>query len=141
MANIRKPVNAHEEIKKRAPIFDRKDRISFVEDPKYYRVWVNDVKNEVQEYLDSGFTFVSNDERWGKVNQRDINDGTPIDSRVSVNVGKAGGEDNVTGFLMQVPIDEWEEMRAPLVKEARESVNGVREQAKAMLNDGFYTKQ
>lgn len=140
MANIRKPVNATQEVKKRAPIFDRKDRLAFVDDPKYHRVWVADVKTSVQDYLDSGFQFVHNDDRWGKTSDRDIDAGSSLDSRVQENMGKAGGMENVTGYLMQVPLEEWEEMRKPLIEEARAPVAELQNQTRDMIKQGFYGK-
>lgn len=139
MANIRKPVNATTETKIRTSIFDRRDRLAFHKDPKFYRVWINDVRNEIQEYLDSGFTFVSEDERWGRVNAKAIDAGSPLDSRAAVNVGRAGGQENVTAYLMQIPIDEWEELRRPMIEAAQAPTKEVLAQAEALKrNENFY---
>lgn len=141
MAYNRKPVNAKTEIKKRAPIFDRKDRLSFADDPMYYRVWVNDVKREVQDHLDSGFSFVHVDDRYGRTDERHIEDGSPTtDSRVAVNVGRAGGQENVTAFLMQVPMADWEEMIAPSREEAKAPMLELQRQKESMMRDGYYGK-
>lgn len=139
MANIRKPVNATVETKIRTSLFDRRDRLAFKKDPKFYRVWVNDVRNEVQEYLDSGFTFVSEDARWGRTDEKAIDAGTPLDSRAAVNVGRAGGLENVTAFLMQIPIDDWEELRKPAIEAAQFPTKEVLRQAEQLKqSDNFY---
>lgn len=139
MANIRKPVNAVTEEKIRTSLFDRRDRLGFHRDPKYYRVWINDVRDEINRYLEAGFTFVSEDERWGRVNAKAIDAGSPMDSRAAVNVGRAGGQENVTAYLMQLPIEEWELMRAERQKAANEPLRKLKEQAELMKrNDAFY---
>jgi hypothetical protein len=117
MAAIRKPVNSTEDTKIRKNPFDRSDRLAFNKNPKFYMQWVNDVRNDVQQFLDAGFNFVSEEERWGKENT--IDGSTPLDSRASVNVGRAGGMENVTAYLMKCPIDEWQEMCKYRIEEAR----------------------
>lgn len=136
MGNIRKSVNSKEEIKRRAPIFDRRDRTAFTKDDRYYRVWVNDVKGQVQDFLDSGFQFVTEEERWGR--EDTIDSAKSIDSRASLNVGRAGGQENVTAFLMQIPIDEWNELRKPAIEEAQRPMREIMRQKEEMKRDGYY---
>ncbi len=140
MPAIRKPVTSNKETKIRSPIFDRRDRLAFHKNPRFYMQWVNDVKNDVNDYLDAGFTFVSEDERWGK--ESDIDVGKSLDSRASVNVGRAGGLENVTAFLMKIPKEEWAEITAPYKKEAQNALKQMTRQKQALNEqegeDGFY---
>lgn len=139
MANIRKPVSATEETKIRTSIFDRRDRLSFRKNPKFYMQWVNDVRDDVQVFLDTGFTFVSEDERWGRESGIDV--GKSLDSRAAVNVGRAGGMENVTAYLMKIPLDEWLRLK----EENRQRVNAPMRELKKIeselkQNDAFYGK-
>lgn len=136
MPAIRKPVTATQETKVRASIFDRRDRMAFQKNPKYYMQWVNDVRSDVQDYLDAGFTFVDEEERWGK--EPTIDGGTGLDSRAQVNVGRAGGQENVTAYLMKIPRAEWEAITAPIKEEARRPMQEVLRQKEEMKKDGFY---
>lgn len=139
MANIRKPVNATTEPKLRTSLFDRRDRLAFHRDPKFYRLWVNDVRDEINRYLDAGFTFVSEDERWGRINTKAIDAGSPLDSRAAVNVGKAGGQENVTAFLLQLPVEEWEKIRAQRQEEAQAPLKELKRQAEELKQtEKFY---
>lgn len=139
MANLRKPVTSTVETKRRLQLLDRRDRMSFVEDPKYYRVWINDVKTDISDYLEAGFQFVSERDRWGKTDEGDIEAGTPLDSRAAVNVGRAGGQENVTAYLLQMPREEWQPYVDQKNKEAMEPVREMQRQKDALKqNDGFY---
>lgn len=137
MPAIRKPVTSTKETKVRSPIFDRRDRLAFHKNPKFYMQWVNDVRTDVQDYLDAGFTFVDEAERWGKEASIDVGNG--LDSRAQVNVGRAGGQENVTAFLMKIPLDQWTELIAPYKEEARAPMKEILRQKDAMkANEDFY---
>lgn len=141
MANIRKPVNSTEPTKIRKSIFDRRDRLSFKKDKRFYTQWVHDVDDRIKQFLDAGFQFMTEDERWGRVQDREVtmDAGTNIDSRVSENVGMADGLDNVQAYLMRIPIDEWNEMVAPEKEERQNALKNM--QSHKFINvdkDSFY---
>lgn len=137
MPAIRKPVTATQENKVRSPIFDRRDRMAFHKNPRFYMQWVNDVRTDVQDYLDAGFTFVDESERWGK--ESTIDSGKGLDSRAQVNVGRAGGQENVTAFLMKIPREQWTEIVAPYREEARAPMKEVlRQKDELKEKEGFY---
>lgn len=139
MANLRKPINSTTETKRRLNLLDRRDRMAFVEDPKYYRVWINDVKTDVQDYLEAGFQFVSESDRWGRADEGAIENGTALDSRAAVNVGRAGGQENVTAYLLQLPRDEWQPYVDQKNAEAMEPIKEIqRQKDKLKESDGFY---
>jgi hypothetical protein len=139
MANIRKPVNSTAEKKLRKNPFERRDRLSFNKDPKYHTQWFNDTGTTIQDMLDAGFQFVSTHERYGQVDTGNIDNGSSTtDSRVAVNVGRAGGQENVTGYLMRIPVDEWEELVQPLREEAKRPMQEITSQIKTMKQDGYY---
>lgn len=138
MANLRKPVNSTTETKKRLAIFDRRDRLAFKDDPKYYRVWINDVKSDIKDYLDAGFTFVSEDERWGRTDEGAIDGGSAIDSRAAVNVGRAGGQENVTAYLLQMPREEYQPYVDQRNAEAMEPIKEIQRSKEKLKEDGFY---
>jgi hypothetical protein len=93
----------------------------------------------VQDYLDSGFKFVAEDSRFGR--SFDIEVGKSLDSRASVNVGRAGGMENVTAYLMEIPIDEWNEMRKEMIEAARNPMKELKRQADEMVKSEAYYGQ
>lgn len=139
MANVRKPVNSTAETKIRKNPFERRDRLAFEADPKYHTQWFNDTGTTIQDMVDAGFEFVSDKERWGKTDTGYIDGGSATtDSRVAVNVGRAGGQENVTGYLMRIPIDEWNELIQPLKEEAQRPMKEINNTVNQMKNDGYY---
>ena len=94
----------------------------------------------MQDYLDAGFVFVSEDERWGR--ESDIDVGKSLDSRAAVNVGRAGGLENVTAYLMKIPKEEWQAITAPYKKEAQDALKDLTRQKQALNQqegeEGFY---
>jgi len=126
---------------KRLPIFDARDRHYFPTNPAFHRVWVTDVRNQVQDYEESGFSFVTKQqlrEEQGRVGEGDPREGTQIDSRVSINVGRAHTQDNAIAYLMQIPTEEWEEIRKMIAEERQAPMKQIGETVKGMKNDGFY---
>lgn len=144
MAIKRTPVGADTETnrKRRPPIFDQRDRMAFPRDPAYYRVWVTDIKNQVQDFLDSGFTFVKcSDIGWSNrgVGEGSIESGSRMESRVSLKVGRADIEDNADAYLMQIPIGEWESMKRDNDREKQEIYSQLKRDIKSMARQqGFY---
>lgn len=136
MANVRKPVTATGENKVRTNPFERRDRLAFQADPKYHTQWFNDVGTTIQDMVDAGFQFVSERERWGKVNEGNPDSGTAMSDRVAVNVGRAGGLENVTAYLMRMPLDEFNEMMEPMRQEARR--NHAKEEVDKLKQSGYY---
>lgn len=136
MANVRKPVNATGENKLRKNPFDRRDRLAFHADSKFYTQWFNDTGTTIQDMLEAGFTFVSERERWGYVDQGNPDNGTALSDRVAVNVGRAGGQENVTAYLMRMPIDEFNEMMEPMRQEARQ--NRAIDEVNKLKQSGYY---
>ena len=136
MANIRKPVTATGENKVRTNPFERRDRLAFKADPKYYAQWFNDVGTTIMDMQEAGFTFVSEKERWGYENQGNPDSGTNLSDRVAINVGRAGGQENVTAYLMRMPIDDFNEMMEPMREEARR--NRALEEINKLKSDGYY---
>lgn len=63
--------------------------------------WVNDTENNVERYLDAGYSFW---EGTVSVGEKKVDSNSQIGKRVSKNVGNG-----VTAFLMVIPKDLWEE--------------------------------
>lgn len=138
MANVRKPMNVTAEKKIRKNPFDRRDRLQYVKDPKYRAMWFNDTGTTIQDMLEAGFQFVSEKERWGYQDTGNPDSGKSLDDRVSVNVGRAGGQENVIAYLMRMPIQEYEEMMAPERERRKEPMREILRQKDQMKQDGYY---
>lgn len=131
---VRTPIGGDTDKKKRLPLFDQRDRMSFKKDPTKHRIWVNDVDGELDRYLDSGFSFVRHEER----GEGSIEDGTSLEGRVSVNVGRAGTGENVQAYLVEMPIDEWLDIKEQIAEERKAPLKEIGEQTKQMQKSGFY---
>ena len=122
---------------RRIPLLDPRDRLSFPKDPKYHRVWVTDVRGQIMDYAESGFSFVNkNDIGW--VGELHIDGGDSLDTRVSLNVGRAGTLDNAIAYLMQMPTDEWEILKKAIADERSKPIREIQESAGRMKDGGFY---
>lgn len=130
--------------RRRIPIADSRDRLAFPKNPEYHRVVVTDIKNQVQDFLDSGFEFVTQDmiqkEGWRSIGERDPRDGSPIDTRVRWYVGRAHVKDNAEAFLMQIPMAEWKEIKKIIHEDRQGPIRELFRNIEGMKNEqaGFY---
>ena len=131
----RTPIGADTSKLRRLPIFDPRDRMSFPKDPTKYRLWVTDVKNQVQDYLDSGFQFV---------HKKDIgwvgegNEDSQMEPRVSLNTGRADINDNSISYLMEIDMAIWEKIRAEHLLERREVLEQLKRDVNKMKQNQEY---
>lgn len=123
---------------RRIPLLDPRDRLSFPQDPAYKRVWVTDNgKGQVQDYMDSGFSFVNKDDI-GWVGENALNDSDGLDSRVTKQVGKAGVYDNATAYLMQMPMEEYKILQEAIHAERSTPIREIQEASHNLKREGYY---
>lgn len=139
----RPPIGANtEKIRnKRLPIFDPGDRLSFPRNPAFHRIWVTDVKNQLQDHLDSGFSYVTRRmvlEEEGRIGEGDSRQDTDMDTRISRNVGRAHVHDNAIAYLLQIPMDEWQEIRKMISEERQRPMKEIKGQIESMKRQGYY---
>ena len=147
MANLEKrkdrvPVGADTESirSRRIPLLDPRDRLAFPKDPAWHRVWVTDNgRGQVEDYMDSGFTFCDKKDI-GWVGEHHIEDGESLDTRVSVQVGRAGAKENALAYLMQMPMEEWKMLKQAIADERSRPIKEIQESASAMKDQGYYGK-
>ena len=144
MANLEKrkertPIGADTDAvrSRRIPLLDPRDRLAFPKDPGYHRVWVTDIRGQLRDYMDSGFSFVDKKDI-GWVGELHISDGESLDTRVSLNVGRAGTSDNAIAYLMQMPMDEWVILKKAIADERSKPIREIQESAGRMKDSGFY---
>lgn len=138
MANKRIPVGGNTDKKRRLPIADKRDRLYFPHDPSKKRVIVT--TKVLKDYLDSGFRHV----KWsdiGSVGEGHIEEGSKMGEYVSWNVGRADGQDNAIGWLLEMDMDQWINEIKPAIEEER--LRPVREISQNIRNlkaqdDTFY---
>ena len=143
MARARIPIGADTEKvrNKRTPIFDQQDRHYFPNNPAFKRVWVADVKNQVNDFLRWGFTFVDQRtiaEEEGRIGEGDPRQEGSVDTRVQINVGRAHVKDNAVAYLMQMPMDMYREAKAEMDKERQRPMQEIRGQIEGMKKQGYY---
>lgn len=134
MANVTKrkervPIGGDTEAAKsrRIPLVDPRDRLNFPKDPKYHRVWITDVRGQVDDYLDSGFDFCNKDEI-GWTGESHISDGDSVDTRVAKNVGRAGTIDNAIAYLLQMRTEDYKELQKLVHTERQRPINDIKRQ-------------
>lgn len=128
----------------RLPIFDPGDRFWFPKNPNVFRVWVTDVKNQVQDHLDSGFQFVTRKEldqeaRGARVGDVDPRERQAEESRVCLFVGRAHVQENAKAYLMQTPIERWRAIQALKAEENTRPIRELRRDTKGLQQgSGMY---
>lgn len=143
MKRSRSPIGADTEKVRnpRPPIFDQHDRHYFPKNPAYYRVWVTDVKNQVNDFLRWGFTFVEQSaiaEEEGRIGEGDPRQTGSVDTRVQINVGRAHVKDNAVAYLMQLPMDVWLEAKKYIAEERQRPIREIKGQIEGMKRQGYY---
>jgi hypothetical protein len=121
------------------PIADSRQRMTFPKRPDKYRIWVTDTgRNEPADYLATGFTFCTQEEmaKEGYVGEGYIEEGGQIESRICLNVGRAGHIDNAMAYLMEIDMDEWQEIRAQIHEERQEPIKQIIRQHEAAKRAG-----
>lgn len=118
----------------RTPINGSKNimTVKGIDETKFHPCWVNDIDDNLHKYLDAGYEFVL-DNGEIRVGDRAINRDSQIGTKVSKNVGN-----NVTAYLMVVPVEYYEEDQANYNAQLDENEQGLRDSARSI--EGGYGK-
>ena len=132
--------------RERATIGDSRLADWFPKNPAFQRVWVTDVKNQVQDFLNKGYTFMTQDE-WdrecervdGPRDDKDPRERGPSERRVSRRVGRAHVQDNAVAYLMQVPVLRYRALQVLRDQERSAPIKQIHGDAKALKGaPGFF---
>lgn len=120
----------------RVPVGGQRQRMTVhdKEDGYVYR-WVNDDPGRLQRYLDAGYEFVESDTGVGEDQQ---DHGQPVDSTVSMQVGRTRYATNGQAYLMRIRQEYYDEDQEAKREHVRET---ERSMFRADPNMGQYVKE